>query len=302
MAPPRRTRTSASSRTRSPLIGSPGIERRKRSGARAGAADLALGTDSGGSIRIPSACCGTVGFEPTFGLVSLDGCFPLAAELRPRGADGARRRGLCRGDDGCSLRDSSRPRSTRSPRSASVCLARRRRPARQRARRGGSRTFAAAGRARAPASRRASAGSSCTRSRMSTASSSRRTPISTARTSDQARALPRGDRRRSRDGATVHGRSTANGWATRSPESISSSTPTLPFVAPRSAKSDELAIREALISRTFPFNALGWPALALPCGTAEDGLPASVQIVGRAGADALVLAAGLALEAVLLAA
>ena len=35
----------------------------------AGLADAALGTDSGGSIRIPSACCGTTGFKPTFGLV-----------------------------------------------------------------------------------------------------------------------------------------------------------------------------------------------------------------------------------------
>src|SRR3954452_8373859 len=44
----------------------------------AGLADAALGTDSGGSIRIPSACCGTVGFKPTFDLVSTAGCFPLA--------------------------------------------------------------------------------------------------------------------------------------------------------------------------------------------------------------------------------
>ena len=41
------------------------------------------------------------------------------------------------------------------------------------------------------------------------------------------------------------------------------------------------------------------PALALPCGAAEYGLSASAQLVGRRGDDALVLAAGLALERLL---
>jgi aspartyl-tRNA(Asn)/glutamyl-tRNA(Gln) amidotransferase subunit A len=40
--------------------------------------ELALGTDSGGSIRIPAAWCGIVGFKPTFDLVPTQGCFPLA--------------------------------------------------------------------------------------------------------------------------------------------------------------------------------------------------------------------------------
>ena len=41
----------------------------------------ALGTDTGGSIRIPSALCGVVGLKPTFGRVSLRGVFPLSWNL-----------------------------------------------------------------------------------------------------------------------------------------------------------------------------------------------------------------------------
>ena len=72
--------------------------------------------------------------------------------------------------------------------------------------------------------------------------------------------------------------------------------PTLAFVAPP-LPDDERSVREAMIRFTFPFNCLGWPALALPAGPAEHGLPSSVQIVGRAGDDSLVLATGLSFEA-----
>lgn len=40
-----------------------------------------LGTDTGGSIRIPAAACGIVGLKPTFGIVSNSGSFPLAPTL-----------------------------------------------------------------------------------------------------------------------------------------------------------------------------------------------------------------------------
>lgn len=43
----------------------------------AGEVDLALGGDQGGSIRIPSAFCGTVGHKPTHGLVPYTGAFPI---------------------------------------------------------------------------------------------------------------------------------------------------------------------------------------------------------------------------------
>jgi len=43
-----------------------------------GMAYMAMGTDTGGSIRIPSALCGIVGFKPTYGLASLYGVIPLS--------------------------------------------------------------------------------------------------------------------------------------------------------------------------------------------------------------------------------
>jgi Asp-tRNA(Asn)/Glu-tRNA(Gln) amidotransferase A subunit family amidase len=68
-------------------------------------------------------------------------------------------------------------------------------------------------------------------------------------------------------------------------------TPTVAFVSPP-ADIDELELRGRGTLLTYPFSSLGWPALALPCGPAEDGLPASIQLAAPAGADARVLAAG----------
>jgi amidase len=42
-----------------------------------GSADVAFGTDTAGSVRVPAACCGVVGLKTTFGLVSTKGVFPV---------------------------------------------------------------------------------------------------------------------------------------------------------------------------------------------------------------------------------
>jgi aspartyl-tRNA(Asn)/glutamyl-tRNA(Gln) amidotransferase subunit A len=47
----------------------------------AGMAFAAVGTDTGGSIRVPAAYCGIVGLKPTFGLVPVEGVFPLSWKL-----------------------------------------------------------------------------------------------------------------------------------------------------------------------------------------------------------------------------
>jgi len=44
----------------------------------AGACELALGTDTGGSVRIPAAYCGIAGLKPTYGLLPVTGVFPLS--------------------------------------------------------------------------------------------------------------------------------------------------------------------------------------------------------------------------------
>jgi amidase len=47
----------------------------------AGLADFALGTDTGGSIRMPATCCGVYGLKPTFGRVSRRGAAPVETTL-----------------------------------------------------------------------------------------------------------------------------------------------------------------------------------------------------------------------------
>src|SRR5213078_3057251 len=81
----------------------------------AGHADMALGGDQGGSVRIPSAFCGTVGHKPTHGLVPYTGAFPIENTLDHLGPiartvrDAALMLGVLAGPDGLDPRQRATP-------------------------------------------------------------------------------------------------------------------------------------------------------------------------------------------------
>jgi aspartyl-tRNA(Asn)/glutamyl-tRNA(Gln) amidotransferase subunit A len=257
----------------------------------AGLADAALGTDSGGSIRIPAACCAVVGFKPTFGLVPLDGVFPLAPTFDHAGP-------MARTVTACSevleaLVPGFEP-THQQTFTVGIAWLEHCQPL----------IAARVGEAAAPLIPRIvdfplleGVG-----------------PMFMREVAEVHRDLYA--EHRDLYGANVGGKverclavtdSEYEAAASRREEYRERAAaairdldlllvPTLGFVPPP-ADVDELAVREAVIRFTLPFNALGWPALSVPVGAAENGLPASIQIIGRAGDDALVLAAGRALEA-----
>jgi aspartyl-tRNA(Asn)/glutamyl-tRNA(Gln) amidotransferase subunit A len=259
----------------------------------AGLADAALGTDSGGSIRIPAACCGIVGFKPTFGLVPLDGVFPLAPTFDHAGPMTctvaacndlmlalAQDLQTVEEDDfavGVAWLEHCDPLVGARVRGAAEALSPR--PIDFPLLDGVGPMFM---REVAEVHRDLYAEYADLYGVNVGAKVERCLSVTDL---EYETAVRRREEYRQEAEAALAGLDLLL-------------VPTLGFVPPP-ANVDELEVREEMIRFTLPFNALGWPALALPVGTAEDGLPASIQIVGRTGDDALVLAAGRALEAAL---
>jgi aspartyl-tRNA(Asn)/glutamyl-tRNA(Gln) amidotransferase subunit A len=74
-------------------------------------------------------------------------------------------------------------------------------------------------------------------------------------------------------------------------------TPTTPVPAPIIVPGPDAIEKARLLTRfTSPFNLLGLPALSLPCGFSAEGLPFGLQIVSRAWGEAAVLQAAYAYE------
>jgi len=72
--------------------------------------------------------------------------------------------------------------------------------------------------------------------------------------------------------------------------------PTTPVVAPRVEGPDAIEMARLLTRYTSPFNLTGLPALSLPCGFNSEGLPIGLQIIGRHWKEAQVLRGAFAYE------
>jgi aspartyl-tRNA(Asn)/glutamyl-tRNA(Gln) amidotransferase subunit A len=256
----------------------------------AGEVELALGSDSAGSIRIPAAWCGCVGFKPTYGLVSVEGCFPLAPGYDVVGP-------MASSVEGCerlmrTLAPGFRPSELESLEEIEVGVA-------------------WLAEAEPLVRERVAEAASCFPRRreieLPLAPDNRadfmhevadvHRPLFLGNEElygDNVRGKIERSLRVSDAEAAAAERERAE-YRERVAEAVGPLdlvvTPTLGFVAPP-ADIDELELRGRGTSLTFPFSSLGWPALATPCGAAEEGLPASVQLAAPTGADALVLAAG----------
>jgi aspartyl-tRNA(Asn)/glutamyl-tRNA(Gln) amidotransferase subunit A len=253
-------------------------------------ADAALGTDSGGSIRIPAAWCGIVGFKPTFGLVPVAGCFPLAPSYDHVGP-------MARSVEECEAMmralvpafEPARPGSLDGLRVGIAWLEHCDPLVRTRVEEAAAH-FPDTRRVDLPLFRADSA-------------LFMREAADVHRGLFPEQAESYGDNVRTKlercldvsDAEVDTARRAREDYRERAERLLDELdlllTPTIGFVAPP-ADVQELDIRERAVAFTYPFDSLGWPALALPCGAAEDGLPTSVQLVGYRGDDELVLGVG----------
>lgn len=285
-----------------------------------GMALAALGTDTGGSIRIPASLCGIVGFKPTHGRISLRGVFPLSWNLDHAGPltksvrdaalilqvisvydpiDPASIKMLT-GDYLGHLIDDMEGRkialgigdyiSAADPEVVgAVCEA--------------ARVFESMGcrvqEVNVDWMRDAALANK-------TMTQSDGAAVHRDRLKEHPEMFGEDVRRRLEDGAKttstdyILARRTQTEVQKRCEQFFESHdvllTPTTPIAAPTIEGHDAVEQAGRLTRFTAPFNLAGLPALSVPCGFTKEGLPIGMQIVSRAWADAKALNAGYAFE------
>jgi aspartyl-tRNA(Asn)/glutamyl-tRNA(Gln) amidotransferase subunit A len=282
----------------------------------AGMAPAGLGTDTGGSIRIPAALCGITGFKPTFGALSRSGLFPLSWSLDhvgPLAHTAAGARLLFRAMAGYDPDDpySQRPRKGRRPADGMA----------------GARVALAVGdyiaekseplvlrRAYEAAEVLASLGAQLERvelpelERMARFNGQLAAAEAAAFHRDRLAANPHGFGpdvlERLQGGAALS--STELALARRGQVVLRRRMeqfferfdllllPTVAVPALAVEGTDSAAQRNLLLRFTAPFNLTGLPALSVPCGFTDAGLPVGLQMVGGPWMDEWVLEAGMA--------
>lgn len=279
----------------------------------------AVGTDTGGSIRIPAALCGITGFKPTYGAVPLDGIIPLAWTLDHAGplARSVRDAALfldvmaASGGDSGSLSQRLEgvgaagvrvglpragfwpdldPEVERLCASAVAVL----------------RDLGAVVRdVEVPYARYAGSAAAVILSVEATAYHERHLRTHPQDYGDDVQTrLLRGFFLRATDYiAALRAQGFLRDAFLRAFEQAdvlmmpTTQTPASPIdEEPASSASTSLAMSVQLTRFTNPFNLTGFPALSVPCGFTRAGLPVGLQIAGRPGDDATVLRVGAAYQ------
>jgi amidase len=255
-------------------------------------ADVAYGSDTGGSVRIPSACCGTAGLKTTWGRIPLEGVWPLSPSFDTVGPMARDVAGLVSGmallEPGFAVAELGDVRVGRLPVEAEPAIT-----------------------------------SGIQRALMLTDWDHVELPVpgwdeaglyaglllvveawhtDKALVAEDPESIGDGVRERLELGASFDDATVRQAWATQRELSAAFEraftevdflvTPTLTIFPPPLEDGDDLLVARC----TFPVNLAGVPALSLPVPSGGP-FPASLQLIGPAGSEERLLAAGGELEA-----
>ena len=294
-------------------------------GVATGMGFASVGSDTGGSIRVPSALCGIVGLKPTFGLVSVEGTIPLAVSFDHAGPVARSVTDVCimleaiagkypKGETrpGYKTLRKSRPRRIRLGLPQHFYFERLDGEVRSLVE-AAVKTLASALRARVkevPLARLAGAVDDATTLLVAEASYYHEShgyyPARAGEYGDDVRGhLAWGHNLRAVDylrGVEMR-REVEVDFQEAFEQVDILVAPTTPIPAPRIGASEvrlegerESTVRAELLRLTRPANLAGLPAVSIPCGFTREGLPVGLQLIGPKWGEARLLAVALAYE------